>query len=161
VKSFALTTTLIAACLAFCAAPAFAMDEATKAALADCQNAQSPPQKGADACTKVLSNVTMGPQSTMAIHYYRGAFYMTAKSNDKAKADYAAAIATYDKDPGKADWSPDFVGLVASAYALRAQIELQAKECDAARADYGKAAATEREVSQRDEYEQLARNVCN
>ena len=156
-KSFALTT-LVTACLL--AAPALAMDDATKAALQDCQTSDTTAAKGVEACTKVLNGVKMGPQSQTAIYYYRGAFFLGTKNNEKAKSDFAQAIETYEKDSGKADWQPNFVGLVASSYAFRGQIELAAKDCPSAKADFGKAATTEREVSQREQYEAMARNAC-
>jgi hypothetical protein len=159
VKKFALTTAILAAAAAFCAMPASAMDEATKAAAADCQKPDLAPEKGIAACTTILA-VKMPPKSTTAMHYYRGAFYVAAKNNAKAKTDFDAAVSAYENDPAKADWPPDFVGLVASSYSFRAQIEVEAQDCSAAKADYGKAAATEREVSQRETYEKMQRTAC-
>lgn len=159
-KTLALTT-LIAAGLALSSTTAFAaLDEATKAALATCQASDSPPEKGIAACTTVLTNVKMGPKNSLAIHYYRGAFYTKANNNEKAAADFTDAINAYEQDADKANWPVDFIGLAASSYAFRAQTALAAKKCDDAKADYQKAAATEREVSQRDEYEKIGRSIC-
>jgi hypothetical protein len=158
VRSFAFSAFIA---LALFSAPALAaMDEATKTAAADCQNTKIEPQKGIAACTKVLDGVKMKPANRTALLYYRAAFHMTANEDEKAKADYTAAIDTYEKDATKADWSSDFVGLVASSYGFLGQYEVKAKNCDAAKADFGKAAATEREVSQRAQYEEQARKGC-
>lgn len=158
-KTFALKA-LIAAGLALSTTTAMAMDDATKAALASCQDPKTEALKGAGACTTVLNNVKMGPKNSLAIHYYRGAFYSTASKSDKALEDFTAAIDAYEKDPDKANWPVDFVGLAASSYSFRAQLEQAAKKCDAARKDYQSAAATSREVSERADYEKRARDAC-
>ena len=158
-KRIALTT-LIAASLALTATSALALDEATKQAAAACQAPDTQPKDGIAACSKVLSSVKMSPKSTLAMHYYRGVFYVKDSNNGKAAEDFTAAINTYETDPEKATWPVDFVGLAASSYAFRAQTEIAAHNCDAAKTDFKQAAATEREVSQRDQYEQEARNAC-
>jgi len=157
VKTFALTT-LIAAGLALSSTAALAaMDEATKEAVATCQAEKTAPRKGVEACTTVLDKVKMGAKNTLAIHYYRGAFYSQLSDNDKARADYDAAIKAYETDPDKANWPVDFAGLAASSYALRAQI---ASKCQDAQADYQKAGVISREVSDRTSYEKRARDAC-
>jgi hypothetical protein len=159
VKTFAFTT-LIAIGLAASSTAALAMDEATKKAVATCQGQDTEPKAGIEACTTVLSNVKMGAKTTLAIHYYRGVFYVSDGNNTKAAEDFTAAVNTYENDPDKANWPVDFVGLAASSYAFRAQGALAQKKCDAAKADYQKAAATAREVSERTDYEKKAGAIC-
>jgi tetratricopeptide (TPR) repeat protein len=159
VKRLALTT-LLASGFLF-SAPAFAaLDDATRAALTACQAEKTAPQQGIDACTKVLNSVKMGPKSTLQLHYDRGGFHLAAGNTDKAVEDFTAAVNAYESDPGKADWPADFVGLAASSYSFRAQAELSQNKCDAAKADYKKAAATTREVSEREDYEKRAQTIC-
>ena len=160
-KTLALTSLI--ACLAFASTAALAaMDEATKAALATCQDTKATPEKGVAACTAVLNStsVKLGPKSKAQLYYNRAGFQIQARNNAKAAEDFTAAINSYENDPDKANWPADFVGVIDSSYAFRAQINAQDNKCDAARADYRSAAATSREVSEREDYEKKAQNVC-
>ena len=150
-------TTFIAASLILGGSAALAMDEATKAAVATCQNAKTAADKGIAACTTVLNGVKLGPQSRLQIYYNRGAFNATAGNKQKAAEDYTQAINAYEQDPDKANWPVDFTGVAASSYAMRAQV---AAKCEDAKSDYKKAAEVSREVSERSSYERLSREAC-
>jgi hypothetical protein len=159
VKSFALTTIIAVSLAAFCT-PAFTMDEATKAAAADCQKSDISPQKGITACTKVLDETKLGPSTKAALLYCRANFYVTVKNMDKAKSDFTAATQAYEGDTDQAKWDPARVSLVASSYAFLGQIAAEAQQCNTAKTNLNKAAATAREISERAEYEKTAQSIC-
>ena len=158
-KSFALMSAL-AVCLGGFCTPALSMDEATKAAAADCQKPDIAPDKGIQACTKVLDSVNLGPSTKTALLYCRANFYITLKNMDKAKADFTAAAQSYESDANKANWSPSVVSLAASSYANLGQIAATNKDCAAAKSDYNKASATTREISERADYDKTAESIC-
>ena len=158
-KRFALTMMIAAGAMLTSHGAHAALDEATKAALAICQDQNASPEKGIAACTQVLGSLK-GSKNIFAIRYDRGAFYSKASNNTKADEDFAAAIKIYEDDPDKANWPVDFVGLAASSYSFRGQIALAAHNCDAAKSFYKSAATTAREVSERESYENMARNAC-
>jgi hypothetical protein len=160
VKKFALTIIIAAAGAMLSPHAAHAMDDATKAAAATCQDPNTKPDDGIKACTKVLESGKMGPKSTLAMHYCRGAFYTKTNDNRKADQDFAAATQAYEEDPDKANWPVNIIELAASSYSFRAQIAKQGNDCVTAGSYYKKAAATSREVSERANYEKAAKDAC-
>lgn len=148
--------------IALASAPAWAaLDDATKKQAIDtCQNGDPDLQVAITACTTILDNVQVGPQTKAAFLYFRGTYYSDIGQADQAIADFTQAIGIYDGAADKAKWAENIVGMMGSSYSWRAKDREKLKQCDDAKADFKKAAEMSTEISERRKYEAAARNVC-
>lgn len=157
---FGLIATGLAAALAPQAAHAQLSPDAQAAAIEECTKAPQASQKAVDACTKLINNLEMSPTVEVTLRYLRGSYLVDMKDYNKALLDLDKVVAIYDTAPDKANWRPEAVEKVAWSYPWRAQAHEALKQCDAATADYIKAAQMARELSERDKYAALARQTC-